>query len=150
MNRPGRTAVLGIAALLSGLLAGVYYAFAVGVLPGLDRLSDAAFADAMNNMNEAIVNPAFMLTFLGAPLLTLVAVFLVRRTGWVVAALVLNVAGLIVTAALNLPLNDALLADNNREAFEQSWITWNIVRMTLTAAACGCLIWAMAHRSTKS
>jgi hypothetical protein len=39
-----------------------YYAFAVDVLPGLNRLSDAAFADAMNHMNEAIVNLAFTLS----------------------------------------------------------------------------------------
>jgi len=140
--------MLGIATLLTGLLAGVYYGFAVGVVPGLDRLSDAAFADAMNRMNEAIVNPAFMATFLGAPALCLVAVFVVRRSGWVIAALMLNVAGLVVTAAANLPLNDALLADNDRAAFEHAWVLWNLVRMVVTAAACCCLIRAMIpHRA---
>ncbi|HYQ68273.1 hypothetical protein [Actinophytocola sp.] len=33
-SRSGRTAVRGVAALLSGLLTGVCHGFAVGILPG--------------------------------------------------------------------------------------------------------------------
>jgi hypothetical protein len=47
----------------------------------------------MNRVTEAIVNPAFMLGFLGAPLLTSVAGFLLRRDSWVIAGLVQNLAG---------------------------------------------------------
>ena len=96
-SRSGRTAVHSVAALLtgllSGLLTGVYHGFAVGILPGLDRLSDAAFVETMDRVTEVIVNPAFMLGFLGAPLLTSVAGSLLRRNSWVIAGLVQNVAG---------------------------------------------------------
>jgi uncharacterized membrane protein len=147
MTYRGRAAMTGAAALLTGLLAGLYYSFAVAVIPGLGRLSDAAFADAMNRINEAIVNPVFMLSFLGAPVLSLVALVIARgkghRTGWLVAGLALNVAGLVVTGAINIPLNNTLLADNNRETFEQAWVIWNVVRTVVTTAALGCLVWAM-------
>ncbi|MGH3083581.1 MAG: hypothetical protein ACRDNP_05880 [Gaiellaceae bacterium] len=48
------------------------------MMPGLDRAGDRTLVDAMQQINEAIQNPVFVLSFMGAPLLTAAAV---RRVG---------------------------------------------------------------------
>ena len=100
-----------------------------------------------------------MLSFLGAPVITIgaAAMFLGKDMrsvlGWVVAAAVLNIAGTVVTFALNIPLNDQLDAagDPNqitdlagvRGDFFDAWVRWNIVRLLLHTAAFGALAWSL-------
>ena len=68
--------VIVLAVLTSALQAGTYYAWASGVMPGLARTDDRTFVHTMQQMNVAIVNPVFLASFLGAPVLAVVAVFL--------------------------------------------------------------------------
>src|SRR4051812_16880863 len=68
-----RSLVLVLATVAAGLQAGTYYVWACGVMPGLARVDDKTFVTALTQMNQAIVNPVFMLSFLGAPLLAGVA-----------------------------------------------------------------------------
>lgn len=118
---------------LSGLLAGVYFCFAVAIMPALHRLDDATYATVMNHINEVIVNPVFLLAFLGAPALTAVCLAW-NRSPLAVAAAALGVAAMVVTFAGNIPLNDALADGGSRSAFENPWLVWHGVR---TAAAIG-------------
>jgi hypothetical protein len=80
--------VLGAAVIAMGLLAGLIYAFSVGVMPGLTAVDDRTLVDAMQQMAD---NPAFPLTFLAAPALAAVALYQARRSGspksagWIVA-----------------------------------------------------------------
>ncbi len=69
-----RGPVLLAAALVAGLQAGTYFTWATGVMPGLAKVDDRTFVHAMQQMNIAIVNPVFIATFLGAPLLAGAAV----------------------------------------------------------------------------
>src|SRR6478752_9859485 len=62
------------ATVTAGLQAGTYYTWASGVMPGLARTDDHTFTSSMNHINVAIVNPVFMLSFLGAPVLAAAAV----------------------------------------------------------------------------
>jgi len=57
----------------AGLLAGVFFVFAVAIMPALRGADDHAFVDEMNRINVAIVNPVFVAVFLGAPALAVVA-----------------------------------------------------------------------------
>ena len=99
--RPGRAAdlALGAAALTMGLLAGLFYAYSVSVMPGLGEADDRTLVDGMQQINEAIENPVFFVSFLGAPVLILAALMLEHPSGarqvvrWVSAALVLDVGG---------------------------------------------------------
>lgn len=126
------------ARVLNGLLAGVYVAFLVAVMPALHGLPDDVFARVMNRINEVIVNPAFLLLFLGAPLLA--GVLLVWERGpLAIAAAVCAVAALAITFAANLPLNDALAAGGSRQAYEAPWLVWHSVR-TLAATAAFVLV----------
>lgn len=158
MTDTTRTAVLVAAAIASGLQAGLYYGFSVGVMPGLARTDGRTFVDAMQQINVAIVNPWFMLTFLGAPALAALAAALHFSRGGTtmmltVAGLVLALATVVITGALNVPLNDALAAAGDpdritdlagvRAAFTDAWLRWNGVRTLTSTAALGCLAWAV-------
>lgn len=137
------------ATVLTGLLAGTYYAYACSVMPALRRTGDRTFVEVMQSINVSIQNPVFFAAFFGAPAMTAVAVGL-HGSGWGVAALALNLAGLLVTIAANIPLNNALAAAADdpaaiadpaavRGRFERAWNSWNTARTVLTLAALVCL-----------
>lgn len=148
-----RAPVLTTATVVTGLQAGLYYAFSVGVMPGLAHVDDGAFVSSMRQINLSIVNPAFLLTFLGAPAVTVAAIVVSGSPArpWVIAGAVLALATVVVTGAGNIALNDALQTAGHgsdpakvaaaREAFESSWVRLNLVRVATSTAALGCLAW---------
>jgi uncharacterized membrane protein len=131
--------VLLAARLLAGLLAGVFFAYSVSVMPALRAMNDDTFVAVMNRINVVIVNPVFLLVFLGAPALT-VALLGWERGPWALIAAALAVVTLVVTIAFNIPLNNALLDGGTRQAFENPWTTWNIVRTFTGTASLLCLL----------
>ena len=149
------TLSLVTATVATALLAGTFYAFTVAVVPGLARADARSAVTAMREINVAIVNPWFMLAFLGSPLL-IGAALLARVLGGdprgttvaVGVALVLCLASLAVTAAVNIPLNNALAAAGSADPqrtldrFLGSWSRWNLVRTLCTTGATGVLAWA--------
>lgn len=139
-----RSPVLLAATVAAGLQAGTYYTWACGVMPGLARADDRTFVSSMTHVNVAIVNPVFMLTFLGAPALAAAAVATTTAgpRGWAIAGLVLALGTVAVTAAGNVPLNDALAAGGSRADFETAWVRWNVVRTLTSTGALAALAWA--------
>jgi len=139
-----RAPILLAATVATGLQAGTYYTWASGVMPGLAKVDDRAFVSSMNHINVAIVNPVFMLTFLGAPALAAAAVATSApgARGWAIAGLALALGTVVVTAAGNVPLNDALAAGGSRADFETAWVHWNVVRTVTSTASLACLAWA--------
>ncbi len=146
---------LGAALLSMGLMAGVFFAFSVSVMPGLAGADDRSFVTAMQTINAAIENLAFAGAFGGALLFTAVAGLLLLRSGrraaaaWTAGALVLYVAVLVLTMGVQVPLNDALAAAGRpdritdlgraRDDFEPLWTAVNLVRTVLCTAALACL-----------
>ena len=104
--------VLGAAAAATGLLAGLFYGYACSIMPGLHASSDRTAVEAMQNINEAIHNPVFFASFLGAPALAIWALAIERRHGspaparWVAAGAGLCVVGLLVTFAFSVSCVD--------------------------------------------
>jgi uncharacterized membrane protein len=155
-----RAPALLLATVLCGLQAGTYYTWATGVMPGLARVDDHGFVSTMQHVNVAIVNPVFMLSFLGAPLLAAAAVLTSAPAArpWTVAALLLAVATVGVTAAGNIPLNDALAAAGPvdrisdlgaaREHFETLWVRWNVLRTLTSTGSLALLAWAALRPSS--
>ncbi|MGA5561649.1 DUF1772 domain-containing protein [Streptomyces platensis] len=158
-----QTATLLVATLGAGLMAGLFAAFAYAVMPGLARSADRTFVQAMRHINRAILNGWFLVPFLlPIPLLVLATVLAWNGHGrvalpWIVAALVLYLAGFFVTSGVNVPLNNALdKADTGddsrteaaRTAFEGRWVTWNTVRALLHTAAFGLVAWALFLHGT--
>ncbi|SCE41769.1 Uncharacterized membrane protein [Streptomyces sp. DvalAA-14] len=160
-----RGLVLLATTISTGLMAGLYFAFCVAVLPGLGASDDRTFVEAMQRINVAILNGWFGLAFGGALLLGALAAALHGRGDgrpalpWIIAGVALYAASLVVTMALNVPLNDGLRDAGDparlrdpaavRAAFESGWVRWNTVRTVACTAALGCLTWAMrAARAT--
>jgi uncharacterized membrane protein len=154
--------VLVAAVIAMGLLAGLFYTFDVAVMPALTAADDRTLVDAMQQMIGKIENPAFFLTFLGAPALAAVALVQARRSGaaktagWIVAGLVFYTVMLVLTVAFHFPLNDGLEEAGDparienlaavRDDFVTPWVAWNIVRTLATTAAFGSLAWALVLR----
>ncbi len=85
-----------------------------------------------------------MLTFLGAPLLAGAALATSTSAArpWAIAGLVLAIGTVVITGALNVPLNDALAAGGSRADFETAWVRWNVARTLTSTGALACLAWA--------
>jgi uncharacterized membrane protein len=158
--RSFRRAVLVVATMTMGLMAGVFAVFANAIMPGLRRTDDRTFVGAFQSIDEAITNPLFLATFTGVLVITgLAAALHLRDDGrsvlpWIAAAFVLYLAVFIITVRVNVPLNDGVKAAGDpdriadlaavRERFdEENWVRWNIVRAALSTAALGCLAWAL-------
>ncbi|MFL6115451.1 MAG: DUF1772 domain-containing protein [Catenulispora sp.] len=149
--------ILAAATVVTGLIAGVYYAFACAVMLGLGASGDRTFIEAMQNINKKIENPVFFLSFCGALVLPAWALRRYRRDPrmrlWIGVALVLYVIGLLTTMGINIPLNNDLanagdpakIADPAavRAGFEDTWNLWNIARAVVSTGAAGCLARAM-------
>ena len=112
---------------LNGLLAGIYVAFVVAVMPALHGLPDDTFLRVMNRINDVIVNPAFLTLFLGAPVLAVILAA-VRRDPLTIAAAVAALAALVITIAVHVPLNDALADGGTRDRYETPWVLWHYFR----------------------
>jgi uncharacterized membrane protein len=149
-----RSAALLAATVSTGMMAGLFAAFAYAVMPGLARADDRTVVVAMQRINESIQNGLFLLLFAGALVFTAIAAALHLGAGrraalpGIIVALVLYVATLVITFAANIPLN-TLLADGGdadpaglRDRFEVAWVRWNIVRTVTCSAAFVSLAWA--------
>lgn len=147
------------ATITMGLAAGLFYAYSISVMPGLARTADRSFVEAMQRINVAILNGWFAIVFAGALVWTVLAALLQLGADgravllWTVAALVLYGTVLVITFAVNVPLNNELndagapdrIVDLAavRERFEATWVRWNVVRTLAATAAFGCLTWAL-------
>ncbi|WP_028067598.1 anthrone oxygenase family protein [Solirubrobacter soli] len=149
-----RTLSLMAAALTMGLATGAFALYAHAIMPGLKKTDDRTFVTAFQSIDRAIINPWFMLTaFLGALAFTVAALALnVGRDAlpWVALALGLYVVAVIITFAVNVPLNDAIKAAGDadpsatRAAFHETrWAAFNVVRTLLSAGASVSLLWAL-------
>jgi uncharacterized membrane protein len=154
-----RSVVLIAATISTGLIAGLMYTFAIAVMPGLKRTDDRTFVTAMQWINIRIVNGWFLLCYLGALLLIVVAGVLAFTSDestllpWLISAFVLYGATLAITGAANIPLNNQLdeagppdqIADLAavRQRFEAPWLRWHAIRTFTAIAAFGCLAWTL-------
>ena len=152
-----RVATLIAATMTTGLAAGVFGLYQHTIMRGLAHTDDRTFIGAFQAMDRAIINPWFMSSFFGALLLTAAAAFLNPGKAWIIAAFVLSLAVVIITLAINVPLNDALKAAGDpdrisdlaavRERFDEArWSAWNLVRTIASTAAFGFLCWALVVR----
>jgi uncharacterized membrane protein len=153
-----RSLVLQASVVVNGLVAGIWFAYAVSVMIALGRVDDRTFVTVMNEIDDAIQNPVFFLAFLGSLVLPAVSVAQQwRERGpvfrWLVAGLVLSVLAFLVTSAFNVPLNNDLgdVASSSpagvlaaaRDDYEDPWVIGNIMRGVLQTAGLICLGYAL-------
>jgi uncharacterized membrane protein len=155
-----REVVLIAATLTMGLMAGVFAIFSNAIMPGLHKTDDRTFIAAFQSIDRAIINPTFMLTFVGPLVLTALATFLhLTAEGrpllpWIVAAFVLYLLVFVITIRVNVPRNNEIKAAGDvdrmtdlqsvRERFDEArWVRWNHVRAFASILAFGLLAWAL-------
>lgn len=148
------TALTVVAAVGCGLMAGIFYAFSGFVMTSLGRLAPEHGATAMRAINEDILNPLFLLSFMGTTLLSAIlsvaaVVDWQAESPWRLAGGLLYLVGSFgVTAACNVPLNNRLAesdpATPNGASFwaeyRRRWVAWNHVRSVATTGAMAALI----------
>ncbi|HVK24351.1 MAG TPA: DUF1772 domain-containing protein [Actinokineospora sp.] len=147
--------MLWLATACVATIAGVFYAFAISVMPGLAKTDDKTFVDTMQNINRAIENGAFGSAFIGSFIFTGAAAMIENRMGrraaarWILASLLLYVVGVAITMGINIPLNQDLEAAGApaniadlaavRLAFEGPWNSAHMARTVACVLALGCL-----------
>jgi uncharacterized membrane protein len=141
-----------LAILGCGLIAGVFFAFSSFIMTALARRPSAQGIAAMQSINIAVINPFFMLVFLGTGVVCLL--LLVGAIGnrslpnspYLLAGSLLYLIGALgVTIGCNIPLNNelAVTQPNSSEAaniwtqYLARWTTWNHLR---TVASLGAMI----------
>jgi uncharacterized membrane protein len=152
-----RTLVIA-AALGCGAMGGVFFAFSTFIMAGLKRLPAPEGIRAMQSINVTAVRPAFMALLFGtAALCVLVAIRAVMTWGdrrallLLAGAAVYLLGAIVLTAAYNVPRNDALAAlDPSSAGAAAHWVTYvrewtlaNHLRTVASLAASLCLILAL-------
>ena len=151
------TTAVVLAAVGSGLLAGLYWAFSVAVVPALAREPDPAAAAVMQRVNQVVLRPAFLVVFAGTPLVGLVAAVLALLDGgpalpWVLAGTALQVlASFVLTATYHVPRNTRLDAVDPTSpegqgywrTYVREWTRANHVRAAGCAVAVAAYGWAL-------
>ncbi|WP_338866432.1 DUF1772 domain-containing protein [Myxococcus stipitatus] len=143
------------AAIGCGLTAGVFFAFSTFVMKGLARLPSAQGITAMQAINVAAVSGLFLVVFMAT---ALVCAGLAVSSGWtwgteatrwrLLGCAAYLLGGFVVTAAFNVPRNNALAAlqpDSASAALEwarylSEWTAWNHVRTVACLAAAVLLV----------
>ena len=132
-----------LAAIGSGVVGGIFFAFSTFVMAALGRLPPEQGIAAMNSINVSVLNPAFFLVFFGTGL---VSVALAASSYFslgegngnlILVAVLIYIVGCVgVTIVFNVPLNDALAVAkaNTPESaalwsrYLNEWTAWNHVR----------------------
>ena len=151
--------LLWFSALGCGLMAGVYFAFSTFIMTSLGRLDQAAGIAAMNAINVDIVRSLFMPLFLGTTVAGAALVVMgALRLGEPGAASMIAGGGLyvvgmfVVTMVFNVPLNDALAAQQPAApaagavwaTYLKDWVFWNHVRTVASVVASALFVVALA------
>lgn len=141
-----QTIILVFAIFLTGIMAGIFFTWSNAVKPGIGKLSDLEYLNALQSMNRVILNGAFLIVFVGA----IIAVALVplfhfhlypKNIFWLFICILLiywiGVFG--ITVFGNIPLNEILDKTNLetitleeiktlRSSIENKWNNFNLIR----------------------
>jgi uncharacterized membrane protein len=141
-------------------MGGIFYAFSSFVMSALDHIPAAEGIRAMQRINVDVYHWTFMAAFFGAPILCIATSVLVARgspgqaAAYAIAACVVYVLGnFVVTAAGNVPLNNALAAADAETVeaarvwshYLVSWTRWNHVRTGASMIAAGLFLVALRN-----
>lgn len=136
--------------LLTGTMAGFFFAYSSSVMLGLDAAGAGHAIPAMQAINLTVRNPVFFVAFFGTPVAALATavLFLAARRPmaaalFLIAGLVYFLGALLPTALVNVPMNEALATaavPTDPQAalklwfdFSVPWTWWNTLRTAFSA-----------------
>ncbi|MFF1573081.1 DUF1772 domain-containing protein [Leifsonia sp. NPDC058292] len=141
--------LVGLAALTTATAGGVYLGFTSMVMPALRESPEAESVATMNRINVRAVRSTFMIAFVGSALTCLAVAIVVTpalpRLDALFALLgaALGFIAFVVTAAVNVPLNNRLAATKDGRGFadfERRWRRGNSVRGAVSLLGAASLI----------
>ncbi len=147
------------AALGSGVVAGLMFIFSNTIMRALAQMPHPQGFVTMQAINVIIVNPLFLLFFVGTAILSIIALVFAfthwnhAASAYILAAALLYLIGTIgITALGNIPLNNRLAALNPSDVqalefwkeFCTTWTLWNHLRTLTTIFSLLC--WILAVR----
>ncbi|UGA57475.1 anthrone oxygenase family protein [Vibrio sp. VB16] len=136
-------------AVSTGLLAGIYFIFSNTVMPALAGMATTSAAEVMQRINRLILNPPFLVLFMGSAFTSLLLIGLsLFGLGLPDSTLGIFAAGLTMTTFFstiggNVPLNNLLEGtslhsislDKTWLHYLSKWIKWNHLRALLSSIA---------------
>lgn len=118
--------------LLSGAIFGVFYAWFSTVMWGFDAADPRIAIAAMQAANAEIRNAAFFPSFFLTPVALAIPGFMLLRQGFkraaylfLAGAVVYLLGGLILTMAVNVPMNEDLATVIAPESIDEARIIWD-------------------------
>ena len=159
MNGLFFTLLLLVGTLLTALVAGLLFTFAVIVMPGIRTLGDREFVRSFQEMDGIIQrnHPLFVLVWGGSALFVLLAaVFGTGQIMLVAAAAAYFLGVQLPTVVVNVPLNNAVQRIDTqtagdealgeaRRVFESRWNRWNQLRTVVAIAVTAALLLVMVN-----
>lgn len=145
----GLITVIIVAAITgAGLVTGLLFAFSNFVMRALAELPSDMSMFAMQRINKTIINPVFLVLFLGTPVLcSVIAVYSglnINEPGslfLLVGALAYLIGPFGITVLFNVPLNNQLAREDVSDADEiwptylEKWQRWNHIRTYIGVAS---------------
>jgi uncharacterized membrane protein len=135
------TGIVVMAITGAGLITGLLFAFSNFVMRALADLPNDKGMFAMQRVNEKILNPLFLVLFLGTPVLCALVAFTSARQLGTPGSLLLFSGALSylvgpfgITVLFNVPLNNRLAATDRSDAdeawpaYQKQWQRWNHAR----------------------
>ena len=152
--------VLILATFLCSLAAGLLFAFAIVVMPGIRSLNDREFIRAFQVMDGVIQNnqPLFVLVWVGSVVVIIISAVFgfgqldgVGRLLLILATLAYILGVQLPTITINIPLNNKLQTldvdamnetthKTARKDFEPRWNRWNSIRTAIASLVSALLI----------
>lgn len=144
--------LMGLTLILTGAIAGFFYAYTSSVMRGLDAIPAAHAIVAMQGINATVRNWMFAPAFFGTPVAGILTGALL---GWlqhkraalfmVLAAAIYIVGAFLPTLLVNVPMNESLAtvtvpadpqaADHLWREYSASWTWWNTLRTLFSFAS---------------
>ncbi len=161
------TVILILSTLFSGLMAGLFYSWSISVTPGLAEVGDENYLKAFQSMNRAILNPAFLIVFMGLVILLILLSYLYYNSTepaqfwYILSASILYISGVMAVTILgNVPMNNTLeilqIESMNPEqmasfrlGFESKWNKLNMIRTICSSLSFVLLILASLQNTVK-
>lgn len=155
-----KTIILLITTLSSGLMAGLFFAWSISVTPGLAKVGDKIYLQGFQSMNRAIINPVFLIFFMGLAVLLPLLSYLYYQSPmgtqfwYIISATILYLVGVMtITFFGNVPMNNTLeilqidlmkpeQMGSFRLGFEGKWNKLNMIRTICSSLAFASLIMA--------
>jgi uncharacterized membrane protein len=145
----GLITIISVASISgAGLVTGLLFAFSNFVMRALADLPSDKGMFAMQRINETIINPVFLILFLGNPILCSVIVvnsgLNINEPGslfLLVGALAYLIGPFGITVLFNVPLNNLLASADVSDSdeiwpmYQKKWQWWNHIRTYIGVAS---------------